>query len=568
VDEARSADLVADVALAERVTYTPAGLRVLQTSYVFRVNQIIRGQVPGEYVAVNDTGGVYPDGSTVSTERSFRLTPGGRYVVFADRIGADLWLRQVLQVHQDGAVVADASGRVLVGLREGVPVTETEPAHEPLRYVRAVARPTEPMDGPPDEASEPLPDQPQTAAPDAGRQAPLGLDAVVDYLHAAGGPGSAPADVQPRSADEGSVPDAAPPSGEPPGGMEGRGQGPRPGPAGEMAPRAVLSGDYVTTFQSHFHFMPDDSNWAWSSHCRSSWNTLVDNNLGLFAYKIRTSDNQPIRDRLPVANNSQNNVGVLTSAQMTDGGYNTWEVLRANGVCYTWTDGNRIRETDILINPSIAGNEAQFRKSLTHEYGHALALDHETARMALLYPGTFRQPPNYGSLWYSRRDDHHGVRSMLEWVNAHAGGGWSITRFTDMATWSQAHDNPGTSGNLVMTRLTPETVSRGGTATVQFVHVENRGNVPAQNVRLKFYLSTNDIISAADREIASFTWNVFQAWWSGSLTVRIPESVPPGQYFFGWIVTTDTPERSSSNNQAILVRDHTSAFAKVLITVT
>jgi hypothetical protein len=44
--------------------------------------------------------------------------------------------------------------------------------------------------------------------------------------------------------------------------------------------------------------------------------------------------------------------------------------------------------------------------------------------------------------------------------------------------------------------------------------------------------------------------------------------VPPGQYFFGWIVTTDTAERSSSNNQAILLRDHNSGFARVRVTVT
>ena len=103
---------------------------------------------------------------------------------------------------------------------------------------------------------------------------------------------------------------------------------------------------------------------------------------------------------------------------MTGGGFDTWGVLGANGVCYTWTSGNRVTETDILINPAIAGNEAQFRKSLTHEFGHALTLQHETSRMALMYPGTFRQPPNYASHWYSRQDDHHGVRSMLDWVDA------------------------------------------------------------------------------------------------------------------------------------------------------
>jgi hypothetical protein len=268
-----------------------------------------------------------------------------------------------------------------------------------------------------------------------------------------------------------------------PANIEGSSQESARGIASEGPSRAVLSGSHVTAFQSHFHFMPDDNNW--------SWNALVNNNLGLFAYKITTSDSQPIRNRLPVANNNQNNVGVLSNAQMTAGGYDTGMCSRPMASGYTWVDNNkRVRETDILVNPAIASNEAQFRKTLTHEYGHALTLNHETARMALLYPGTFRQPPNYASFWYSRRDDHQGVRSMLQWVNANIGAGpGSSSVHRHMATWSQAHDNQGTAGNLVMTRISTETVSRGDIATLHFVHVENRGNVAAQNVRLKFYLN-------------------------------------------------------------------------------
>jgi hypothetical protein len=566
-DQLRTSDLVADVTLAQGVRHTPEGLRVLRTSYVFRINELVRGNSAGEYVTINDTGGEYSDGSSVSTENSFRLIPGGRYMVFADRVGKDLWLRQVLQVHGDGDVVADASGRVLVESGEGLPIAQAAPTYEPLRYLRPAARSVEPMGGPPDEASVPLPaprEAPAVAEPRA-----LGLQALMQFLRAGDGQPSGSEDVQAGLEGEDDPPTAPPLARQPPTNMEGSSEEARRGIASEGPSRAVLSGSHVTAFQSHFHFMPDDNNWAWTSHCRGSWNTLVNNNLGLFAYKITTSDGQPIRNRLPVANNNQNNVGVLSNTQMTAGGYDTWEVLSANGVCYTWVDSNnRVRETDILINPAIAANEAQFRKSLTHEYGHALTLNHETARMALLYPGTFRQPPNYASLWYSRRDDHQGVRSMLQWVNANIGAGtWDVAQFADMATWSQAHDNPGTAGNLVMTRISTETVHHGDIATLNFVHVENRGNVAAQNVRLKFYLSTNEVISASDHEIASFTWNTFTSWWSGSLNVQIPNTVPAGQYFLGWIITTDTPERSSSNNTAVLMRNHNAAFEKVRITV-
>src|SRR4051794_11969738 len=72
-DQLRSSDLVADLSLADGVRYTPEGLRVLRTSYVFRINELVRGNSAGEYVTVKDTGGVYPDGSSVSTENSFKL---------------------------------------------------------------------------------------------------------------------------------------------------------------------------------------------------------------------------------------------------------------------------------------------------------------------------------------------------------------------------------------------------------------------------------------------------------------------------------------------------------------
>ena len=84
---------------------------------------------------------------------------------------------------------------------------------------------------------------------------------------------------------------------------------------------------------------------------------------------------------------------------------------------------------------------------------------------------------------------------------------------------------------------------------------------------MKFYLSTNETISSNDHEIGSFTWTTFTSWWSGSVNVQVPNSVPRGQYFLGWIVTTDSAERSSSNNTAILMRDHNAGFAKVRVTV-
>ena len=130
-DQLRSSDLVADLSLAAGVRYTPEGLSVLRTSYI----------------------------------------------VFADRVEEDWWLRQVLQIHGDGDVVADASGRVLVESREGLPVAQAAPTYEPLRYVRTVARSVEPMEGPPDEALVRLPAPPEACAGATPESLHLGTDA-------------------------------------------------------------------------------------------------------------------------------------------------------------------------------------------------------------------------------------------------------------------------------------------------------------------------------------------------------------------------------------------------------
>ena len=188
-----------------------------------------------------------------------------------------------------------------------------------------------------------------------------------------------------------------------------------------------------------------------------------------------------------------------------------------------------------------------------------------------MYPGTFRQPPNYSSRWYSRTDDHVGARSMLTWVNDNIETNrWNLSEFADMATYSQAHSNPGTNGNLIMTTISATVVNRGERVTFHNVHVENRGNLAATNVRLRFYLSWNPIISNIDTEIASYTWNSFGGltYWSGSLDAVIPASISLGTYFVGWILSTDTDEASEANNTAILLQDLTTNFTEQTIQVT
>jgi hypothetical protein len=331
-------------------------------------------------------------------------------------------------------------------------------------------------------------------------------------------------------------------------------------------------------------FLPNDDHFTWAGQCMGAWNRLVgDNPSGPFAqndwligYWLDGSGN-PIRDHLPSPDNGDHELGVLTSTQMVNRGYSSWEDLGANGVNFQWTQDSGglagvIVENDTFINPAIADNADQHRKSLTHEFGHALGLSHDTFHFALMYPGTFRQPPNYTSWWYDRMYDMHRERFLLEQINSVLGQTvWVVEGFADMAVWSQTHENWGSDASLVMADVTPTTVQAGNTITLNHLHVENRGNVAASSVNVTAYLSTNTTISSSDREIGSFSWGSFSgpaAWHNGSITMGVPSGTPAGSYFIGLVLTTSTSEISTANNTAILAGDHNTGFDPIQITVT
>lgn len=175
--------------------------------------------------------------------------------------------------------------------------------------------------------------------------------------------------------------------------------------------------------------------------------------------------------------------------------------------------------------------------------------------------------PPYGM----RQDDILGVRSRLAWVNANVEpkNRWNLKNFADMATWSQGHTNPGSSGSLVMTNLSATTVNRGNQITFRNVHLENRGNLASSNVTLKFYLSWNPTISSGDTELASYTWNTFggHSYWSGPLVATVPASLAPGTYYAGWVVTTNSSDLTTGNNTAVLLRDSSASFAPQTVQV-
>ena len=536
-----------DAVLVRKITTTPPGMSVLVTQYEFQVHQWFKGAQASTRVIVRETGGVDAEGNGMAGSESHKLTEGGRYLVFLDENAAQIFFpfRRVLQIFDAGMTVADERGCVVIGLREGALVTRLEPEVPSLNYLGT--RPTtQRVDvGPPTFASEPLPPQPAREKADAG---PISAEEVFNLLRPLGQNkvvGKAPAGIS----------------------------------------TATLGGPdwnwcgYRTVSYNLACWLPDNNNFNWFNDAEFDWDNAVNySGSGGWLFGFATSGGNPIRNELPVANNGRSNGAVPSDAQMIAGGYGSWAANGSpNGICFYWWTGNcgRITEADIFVNPVNAGDELQFRKSVVHEMGHALGLGHEDRYLADMVSGTWRAVPNYVlSSYYLKLDDLQGGRSMMAWANANAGASWSQASWRDIQTVGQTHPNAGTSGDIGpnVTTLSTFAANVGQTIQINRMHVENRGTAGYGGaVTLKIYFSTNNIISSADYEVWSGGWGSYPAEgasYNFSLNITIPTTIPTGNYYIGWILTSGETQLTSSNDTAIMTRDSGGNFAQRTIAVT
>jgi hypothetical protein len=102
--------------------------------------------------------------------------------------------------------------------------------------------------------------------------------------------------------------------------------------------------------------------------------------------------------------------------------------------------------------------------------------------------------------------------------------------------------------------------------------VENRGNQAySGDVDLKIYLSSNTTISSGDYLIWSGGWSSFAANSVSNnfnLNMTIPQSVPTGDYYIGWILSAAESELTSSNNTGLMVDDYYGNYAPRTIHIT
>lgn len=533
---------VADVELVGVQAATPAGMRVPETTYTFRLVEQFRGPALAGIFTLTEVGGMNPDGSAAFTCRSHRMELGGRYVIYVrpDAERVKLPFRRVLQVLDGGATLADEAGRVAGAMGHALVFTPGDGVRT-LRYLNAPHTGTTAVgvQGPPEQSSTPLPAQPTASV---GVPTPLRGDEFLALLRA---PGVAPSAAAPA------------------------GLASIPSP---FEPRYNYCG-WVNGPNNYRLLMPNDTQYNWFLGAAADWNDLV--NPGWMVGTFYNNGNV-IRDAAIGAGNGQNNCGHPSSTQLTNGGYTNWPGLgNPNGICFTWTVAGgctRISEADVFVNPVNDGDEAQWRKSMVHELGHAFALGHEDRTVAIMVSGTWRVPPNYSSYRYNRLDDLNGVRSVIDFANSQSAGTFTKANWSDIATVSQAHPNWGASADVRYntTSLSSGSVIQGNTVNLNHMYVESRGLVSPGATTIKVYLSTNTTISTADYEVYSGSWANFGAanvWNDGTLGLSVSNAVPPGVYYVGWILTPTTADLDSSNNTGLLRGNSDDGYAPRTLTV-
>jgi len=115
----------------------------------------------------------------------------------------------------------------------------------------------------------------------------------------------------------------------------------------------------------------------------------------------------------------------------------------------------------------------------------------------------------------------------------------------------------------LLTNSTPQ----GGTIQVEY-NALNSGFATSNNFTVSFYLSTNTIITTGDTLIGTRT-HTLNSWTltNPTATLTVPESVAPGNYYVGWIMSGGELEYTTSNN-TVVIDDETVNVTPIVRTIT
>jgi hypothetical protein len=239
----------------------------------------------------------------------------------------------------------------------------------------------------------------------------------------------------------------------------------------------------------------------------------------------------------------QNVIGWLNDADLMRVYNRSWGDALA--ITFTRKERNcgRVLETDLIFNPAITEFTPQtevpyfqgFQDAALHELGHVLTLGHEDRGLAIM--GTSEAVSDVL---------HHNDK--VGWYRS-AGQRFNPlpSPINDMGVFPL---RKGSGTDEVYASLSPGVLSAGQNVTINDFSVENLSSeIPFSNPRYRVVLE--NVGSGAAIEVGSFSWTLFNAFssWSGSLTYRVPASVPPATYRVAAIF--DGHDNDQSNDRAV-----------------
>ena len=308
----------------------------------------------------------------------------------------------------------------------------------------------------------------------------------------------------------------------------------------------TCNGDKVTWESSTVTYRPMTISFPYGSSDRAAlersryaWNSYSPSGRFRFSFSY-TSDSHWV-----------NGDGINDVAYTYDYGWGSGTlgvtITRYDACAWPFWDGS-INETDVFFNPSVSWNKStqpsptssgtSLALVAVHELGHALGLKHENRWMATMNS----YYPNSGVLGSVYDPDPHADDTLAD---RYLYGAYGSTH--DVALSIYRRTGTGTSGIIPR----PIYAAKGYTKTLTFT-ISNRGNIHESYVLVRFYASTNNYISTADRYLGA------AAYWMSpgfegtvSVNVVIPTNLTTGYYYLGFLADpyNAIPETDEGNNR-------------------
>ncbi|MFQ6092289.1 MAG: hypothetical protein ACE5OR_06345, partial [bacterium] len=221
----------------------------------------------------------------------------------------------------------------------------------------------------------------------------------------------------------------------------------------------------------------------------------------------------------------------------------SWDGSIGMTVYWWWCDCCEIKESDVMWNPAYSwtddpdvsiGNSGVILllPVCMHELGHTWGYQDGTYTETYDYD----QPSVMHAYYWNRVEDGWGIHRPCAYL---------FRRIYDdqtsiLSTRDIGVESYWASNGLHNSYTDAATYYPGDPITLNNVTVENMSYSALSDVRIRFYLSTNNIISTGDYQMGGYWyWTSFcgECYNVGDYSTTVPTGIPAGQYYVGAIVT-------------------------------